>query len=1084
MTTPATSSPRHLTLRAAREAAHPSPPTPPPSPGNADLSDLLPNHQRLHSRFIPSLPAGPEYTINVSQRVRDTAGAEPLTLSAEKKFTVAAPQFRLPAGSIHSVYPPPGYTETARVLPHVVLSDAFLPWERRAGATGVPWLGLISFSGAELRLSAEELAALAPNSAQTGTFATNIPLRQAWAAHGAVAEGPDPEERVDVVWVPGALFGQVFNHGTAGLAPLAHVRRVNMAGMAGGDGGGTASFGVVVGARAGPLVAGPVVVHLVSLEGVGRETGAGERIAMVSLHSWTYNVPPAGTREVQDVFEDLGRTLGVLAPDGAVEPRMKDGYSLLKYRTHTGEQTVGFMRGPCTPTLVGALPISRCSNSGIELQIVDRSVGIVDITYSAAWQLGRTMAIADQAYTTALVRLRAAIGATALEETKRRVLEERDAWTSLKNLLEGLTTTVAMLGAVGGESAVPAPADEEVPEFTAGDQSKRWYRGKVDDKDLADLAFGSKEIGEIYLEEATKAALGLSLSSDGPNLVYDETNSPVSTDWMVVLGWLLDRLYLAGIPAHYLITDPSHLPPERLRFFHIDQNWTDALLDGALSIANHLGNDQDRVAIKAALNRYLTTANNGAFAPQVPRYGFFLRSDIVSMFPDMKVTTVPGPESGRAPLLRHEIIGEGVMMGLLDRRPGSDSLQELQFTQPAHQQRYAVGDKLTADELKIVYRRQFTVTESERQLVDTLPRSEHCGPSDTRKPDDKGREPVFTWGTAPGQSDLRLVRAPAYAAAVHAQLTEHMGGQLFSGETASSALLAGQLSDAIFRLVVRVDENTPALGPPDGGYRPRVLRRMRPSEVLRLLPHPPTPPETPEVLTPPPVIKPPVPRIPLPPPPPFVRAPVDPKLRDATGPHIPPIPLDTTPAAPRLPVDDDDGGPVKLPTVTCGGYAQGYTYARMGARQNLIFSINIASTSSSTLTLRSVSIWIPFGPGSRATDVVQNMHMLTAYDGPGATMVSNLRFNAQVRNELDGRGRECCVIRAIPRSRTGGVTVRKGMEVSVRLAGARVTVNERRPGAVGTLTLGARWEAVYKEFGGKVVDGEFAVVMKMDGAVA
>ena len=86
---------------------------------------------------------------------------------------VNAPQFSLPDGPIHSVYPPPGYSDDHRILPHVVLTDPHLPWERLGSPKSaalaaaaktdepprnrVPWLVVFSFSQEELRLPVEDL---------------------------------------------------------------------------------------------------------------------------------------------------------------------------------------------------------------------------------------------------------------------------------------------------------------------------------------------------------------------------------------------------------------------------------------------------------------------------------------------------------------------------------------------------------------------------------------------------------------------------------------------------------------------------------------------------------------------------------------------------------------------------------------------------------------------------------------------------------------------------------------------------------------------------------------------------------------
>ncbi|KAM0309261.1 hypothetical protein ACHAPQ_012590, partial [Fusarium lateritium] len=146
----------------------------------------------------------------------------------------------------------------------------------------------------------------------------------------------------------------------------------------------------------------------------------------------------------------------------------------------------------------------------------------------------------------------------------------------------------------------PDSAEDGGAAFSPGGPSKRWYRPQLTKKEYPKLGFASKLVQDTYQERAQQAVEELSMGKDG--MMYDETNDPVSTDWMVVLSWIVDRMFLDRVPAHYLISDPSHLPPEALRFFYIDPNWVDAMVDGALSLANHMGQDMDRAAIKWGIN--------------------------------------------------------------------------------------------------------------------------------------------------------------------------------------------------------------------------------------------------------------------------------------------------------------------------------------------------------------------------------------------------------------------------------------------------------------------------------------------------
>ena len=59
---------------------------------------------------------------------------------------------------------------------------------------------------------------------------------------------------------------------------------------------------------------------------------------------------------------------------------------------------------------------------------------------------------------------------------------------------------------------------------------------------------------------------------------------------------------LKDVPLTYLLTDASDLPEESIRFFHLDINWTDALLDGAFSIGRVCARDArwDKTTLKSA----------------------------------------------------------------------------------------------------------------------------------------------------------------------------------------------------------------------------------------------------------------------------------------------------------------------------------------------------------------------------------------------------------------------------------------------------------------------------------------------------
>ena len=50
----------------------------------------------------------------------------------------------------------------------------------------------------------------------------------------------------------------------------------------------------------------------------------------------------------------------------------------------------------------------------------------------------------------------------------------------------------------------------------------------------------------------------------------------------VVRTWLARLRMLEGVPFQHLVPDAELLPPESIRFFHLDREWTDALTQGCL----------------------------------------------------------------------------------------------------------------------------------------------------------------------------------------------------------------------------------------------------------------------------------------------------------------------------------------------------------------------------------------------------------------------------------------------------------------------------------------------------------------------
>lgn len=1166
--------------------------------GGDDSEDepLNPGEEKINSYWAPGLTAGPRHRVNVTQIINaNNSKQEQLTLTAEQDFLVNAPQFFLPDGSIHSVYPPPGYSDDHRILPHVVLTDPHLPWERLGSPKSaalaaaaktdkpprnrVPWLVVFSFSQEELRLPVEDLDG--PQSIfrhtspgvikpvkQSSTMTVNMSIADLWVTappNSADVTTPitedlgDPDvmknERGDFIFVKPDLFTSLFSPfgkdgkrqvpaypDTVPYQFLAHVRKINPAGMALAGVEDTAIFSIVVCNRSGPLdnvLPTTMTAHLVSIEGVEAMSFPikSRYVALCSLNSWNYTVMPPNMLNVREAFEHLGSTLDVLrAPENVIAPlrqssekipqriasRLDDGYALVKYQTQTGEPTIALCRGPFTPTYSRTLDnLNKCSNSGVDLQILDKDIGIMDITYSVAWQVGRTIALGDESFTAALGRLRTVISSSALHAAKMQTIKDIDdrSIRTRNEVLCDLPNVVKSLASIHigrGQPTTPPSSFRDAPEppsFAPGAPNKRWQRHRLTRREIPDLSLTAPAIEDKYPEEALKAARFLAGSTDGD--IYNETNDPQSTDWMIVLSWLVDRMFLAGVPAHCLITDPSHLGLESLRFFRIDPNWVDALIDGALSLGNHQGTDLDRVSIKRALNDYISNADpKTGQKTQIPTYGFYLRSDLVTMFPDLRVQVLADGDDGTraasdddapagAPLLRHEIVTDGVMMGFMDRVPGSPEFGSLVFTQPPHQQRFAVAGLLDTTKIEVDIRPQYTV---DQEIREGDPKRHDALVRITNTPQgDQSVDSLFTWSSVPGSglSDLRILRLPRYADLQLMKLQELMltyndGGvekPYFDDSAATSALLAMQLNDPIYNLTISLKGAAPALhalgGPPGEKEAVRTLKQLSPARVKKsrnvdtdtnsggnddepaaarddsddadgewIFQRP----ESYVASTS------------------FTSAHLAPHVRAIQ--HLPSISIatprapDTRPgvqpgAAPIRRADDiqdHPAGPPRYDIKISSNTASGTTVIELhgsNLAQDLIFSIHVTQDVENQYRMVELDLQIELGPTT-----ADEVHLMERYDGPGVAMLTNLRFNVLAMNAVID-GVSYLRLRLLPRAAQGWIQMTSVSEMGFLLSLAQVnTTLSRRE------QLTVDWSAVYYDPKDPRIDPEHTIMSK------
>lgn len=157
-----------------------------------------------------------------------------------------------------------------------------------------------------------------------------------------------------------------------------------------------------------------------------------------------------------------------------------------------------------------------------------------------------------------------------------------------------------------------------------------------------------------------------------------------------VESWLARLALLYGVPFEHVVADETMVPRESIRFFYLDANWVEAMVDGAFSVGVHSQRDlrfhrvlheSVREATEVAAGK-LRRDLRGEQAPQDDvspdlrvRAGFLLRSEIVSGWPGLEVTGYDEAGGGSGgtgavvPLLRLERLAPDLMLCLFDRVP-------------------------------------------------------------------------------------------------------------------------------------------------------------------------------------------------------------------------------------------------------------------------------------------------------------------------------------------------------------------------------------------------------------------------------
>ncbi|MEO3813962.1 hypothetical protein ABGB17_33615 [Sphaerisporangium sp. B11E5] len=659
----------------------------------------------LHDNYLPALPAG-DYRVEVTHTLwTGPEGGKAFT--AVQKFTVRGPQVAIDTTAVVAKQPPDASSgRYAEVLPHLVLGDPMLPWERtmRGAPAGTPWLALLVLT--DDQLVGGTTAPARTVSGTVGDFLADDPavLKPGLAVEADVGDG-DPCAYIQVAATEFHAVAPRLEE----LRFLAHCRGANTGDRAilgiKEDG----LFAVVVANRfpatapPGSATATRTIVHLVSLEGHEKilvddpDFQGRTSVALLSLASWSFWAYPDRQAGFADLAEGLTRTPdgdraareemwlrpaspyqdtdGTPAPRRQVARRLNDGYLPLPYLTRSGEATYAWYRGPLTPVVPVATARAAQATSADALIGYDPAWGSFDMSLATAFETGRALAIADTAFAQHLLEFKHAarhlIDTLYHQATSNHLPRDgagpKSARAAFGTLLDSdlLTALGTPPGRPAAQWSPPAPA--------------------------APPADPSQALEDFLRSGTTRAALTQALA-DGDGL--KEHFAPIAQ-------WLGRLMLLCPVPFTHLVPDERMLPQESLRFFHVDPSWLDALVSGALCIGAQSSRDtlQDQIVAGAVRSAAARTAaahrdtlrgggdpgaatdtgdgGDGLGGADRPVSGLLLRSALVSGWPNLAVRA-GAPDGTPLPVLRMDHLAPTVLLCLFDGLPAMVELREPQ----------------------------------------------------------------------------------------------------------------------------------------------------------------------------------------------------------------------------------------------------------------------------------------------------------------------------------------------------------------------------------------------------------------------
>ncbi|HYX27684.1 MAG TPA: hypothetical protein VE863_03895 [Pyrinomonadaceae bacterium] len=477
------------------------------------------------------------------------------------------------------------------------------------------------------------------------------------------------------------------------------------------------------------------IAHLVSLEGFESYLGTNaplqpngfQKVRLISLYSWVFNCLPDAKENFRELMLNLisgqseqGTDLLLRLPltsttaestaETTALTRLQNGYIPLSYATQTGEQTFAWYRGPLAPVVTSSFlqtssldaPDNPEAPENVsEAMIFDPASGLFDQSYAVGFQTGRSLGLASLPFATNLLQWRRdAHGLIDLLMEYMRsphlsgILQKEGIIDAQGNLTGvGVTDLAELLDANLVSNAFKDFLATEFSDniakligqtggFTQTDQNRSSSNPSTNQPVVpADLSNLMQDPAVVTLIQQLS---GLEDAVHGAEQ-FDAGIMPHQ-----IIEWLAKKALLYDVPFNNLVPNARMLPVESVRFFYLDENWIDSLIDGALSVGVQSSRDRlfhqlMRDALHRAVDEVLQEVRdrmrgvNSTSAPAMGTMaGFVLRSAVVSGWLGLEVRAwSEADDTNPMKPLRLDRISPTVMIGIYPDVP-----VKLEFNEP------------------------------------------------------------------------------------------------------------------------------------------------------------------------------------------------------------------------------------------------------------------------------------------------------------------------------------------------------------------------------------------------------------------